>query len=250
MGKFIDLDTGLPALWARVKSYVGKGMPGGVAQLDSNGHIPSSQLPSYVDDVLEYESNKDFPSVGESGKIYVSTSTNVTYRWSGSAYVPIGSDLALGETSSTAFRGDYGKAAYTHSVTNKGIEIQNGLYKITTNAEGHVTEATEVEKDDILELGISSPTKLSELENDKGYVSTEGGEVTGEVSFKNIFLVDDVTGVKYKLGVSSGRLYIESDESASLVGSAIVGKSLVGEPDKSASLVGTAIVGEALVDLE
>lgn len=247
MGKFIDLEIGLPALWSRVKSYVGKGMPGGVAQLDSNGHIPSSQLPSYVDDVLEYESNKDFPSMGESGKIYVSTSTNVTYRWSGSTYVPIGSDLALGETSSTAFRGDYGKEAYTHAVTNKGIEIQNGLYKITTNAEGHITNATEVDKDDILDLGISSPTKLSELENDKGYVSTDGGEVTGEVSFKNIFLVDDVTGVKYKLGVSSGRLYIEPDELASLVGSAIVGEALVGEPDESASLVGSAIVGEALV---
>lgn len=229
MGKFIDLETGLPALWARVKSYVGKGTPGGVAELDSTGHIPSSQLPAYVDDVLEFASNKDFPSMGESGKIYVSTSTNVTYRWSGSTYVPIGSDLALGETSSTAYRGDRGKQAYTHAVTNKGIEIQNGLYKITTNAEGHVTAGVAVEKDDILNLGITSPTKLSELENDKGYVSADGGEIKGDTTIESLYLIDDATGIKYRVGISNGKLYTEAEAGASVVGTAIVGQSVVGD---------------------
>ena len=87
-----------------------KGTANGVATLDANGFIPSSQLPSYVDDVLEYTSKPSFPSTGTTGKIYVDTSTNLTYRWGGSTYVEISSSLALGETSSTAYAGDKGKA--------------------------------------------------------------------------------------------------------------------------------------------
>ena len=94
-----------------------KGSAGGVAELDSNGMVPSAQLPSYVDDVLEYPSLSAFPATGESGKIYVAQDTNKTYRWSGSAYVEISESLALGETSSTAYRGDRGKIAYDHSQT-------------------------------------------------------------------------------------------------------------------------------------
>lgn len=131
-----------------------KGANSGVAELDANGKVPSSQLPSYVDDVLEYTAKANFPSTGETGKIYVDTTTNLTYRWSGTAYVEISPSLALGTTSSTAYRGDYGNAAYTHAVTNKGSAFSSGLYKITTNSEGHVTAATAVAKSDITALGI------------------------------------------------------------------------------------------------
>jgi hypothetical protein len=92
-----------------------KGANNGLAELDSNGKIPNSQLPSYVDDVLEYASLSAFPATGESGKIYVALDTNKTYRWSGTTYVEISPSLALGETSSTAYRGDRGKTAYEHS---------------------------------------------------------------------------------------------------------------------------------------
>lgn len=87
-----------------------KGANSGVASLDSSGKVPSSQLPSYVDDVQEYTSLAQFPAIGESGKIYVAINTNKTYRWSGSLYVEIAQGLTLGETSSTAFAGDRGKA--------------------------------------------------------------------------------------------------------------------------------------------
>lgn len=70
-------------------------------------------MPSYVDDVLEYTNKSSFPTTGETGKIYVDTSTNKTYRWSGTAYVEISASLALGETSSTAYAGDKGKALAT-----------------------------------------------------------------------------------------------------------------------------------------
>lgn len=92
-----------------------KGSRNGVAELDENGLVPSSQLPSYVDDVLEYTSTSEFPAKGESGKIYVASATNKSYRWSGSTYILIASDLTLGETSSTAYRGDRGSTAYEHS---------------------------------------------------------------------------------------------------------------------------------------
>ena len=133
-----------------------KGAANGLAELNDSGKVPSSQLPSYVDDVLEFSTYYDFPLEGESGKIYVDLETNISYRWGGTAYVKIASDLALGETSSTAYRGDRGASAYTHAVTNKGSAFANGLYKITTNEEGHVTAATAVQTDDITALGIAT----------------------------------------------------------------------------------------------
>lgn len=92
-----------------------KGANNGLAELDGTGKVPSSQLPSYVDDVIEYASLIAFPITGETGKIYVALDTNLTYRWSGTQYVEISQSLALGETSSTAYRGDRGKTAYDHS---------------------------------------------------------------------------------------------------------------------------------------
>lgn len=87
-----------------------KGKANGLASLDDSGKVPSTQLPSYVDDVLEFTQLDQLPKPGESGKIYVVTSTNLQYRWSGSNYVEISKSLALGETSSTAYPGDKGKA--------------------------------------------------------------------------------------------------------------------------------------------
>ena len=91
------------------------GAANGVAELDENGKVLASQLPSYVDDVSEYASLAAFPATGESGKIYVATDSNLTYRWSGSAYVEISQSLALGENANSAYRGDRGKIAYDHS---------------------------------------------------------------------------------------------------------------------------------------
>ena len=132
------------------------------------GVIAAANLPSFVDDVLEgyYGSDGVFYQhhdastgkysdayTGESGKIYVNLNDNKTYRWSGSAYVVISETIALGETASTAYRGDRGAAAYNHAAA-KGSAFANGLYKITTNAQGHVTAATAVQKSDITALGI------------------------------------------------------------------------------------------------
>lgn len=111
-----------------------KGAAGGVAELDSGGKVPANQLPSYVDDVVDTYIRTGATALGadwlsktsggaaltpESDKIYVILSEgeyqNKTYRWSGTTYAVIGNDLAIGETASTAYRGDRGKTAYDHS---------------------------------------------------------------------------------------------------------------------------------------
>lgn len=86
-----------------------KGQPRGLAELDSTGKVPAAQLPSYVDDVLEFSTKAQFPQTGETGKIYVAKDTNLTYRWTGTQYLEISQSLALGETPSTAYPGDKGK---------------------------------------------------------------------------------------------------------------------------------------------
>ena len=180
----------------------------GVATLDTNGKVPASQLPSYVDDVIEgymndgtfYKTKTPGAEEGdpatysdavtpESDKIYVDVDTNVSYRWGGSVYVAIASSLTLGETENTAYRGDRGKIAYDHSqaahartdatatagsATNGYIEINGtdtlvyshpaaptgtaqasaGLFKVTIDADGHITSSAAVAKADITALGI------------------------------------------------------------------------------------------------
>ena len=91
-----------------------KGVANGLAELDSNGKVPSSQLPSYVDDVIEgYYYNGKFYNesahtteiTGEGGKIYVDLATEKTYRYSGSTYAQVKGDIVVGTSTGTAADG-------------------------------------------------------------------------------------------------------------------------------------------------
>lgn len=126
------------------------GAANGVAELDGTGKVPSSQLPSYVDDVEEYANLAAFPVTGESGKIYIALDTNLTYRWGGTTYVEISPSLALGETSSSAYRGDRGKIAYDHSqltsgnphnVTKSDVGLSNVVNSDTTTT-ANITDSS------------------------------------------------------------------------------------------------------------
>ena len=96
------------------------------------GTIPTSVLPSYVDDVLEYASKSNFPATGEAGKIYVALDTNLTWRWSGSTYVEISPSLALGTTATTAAKGNH-----THTVTATG-----NISTVTATTENKTADVT------------------------------------------------------------------------------------------------------------
>ena len=208
------------------------GTASGIAELDANGKVPASQLPGFVDDVVEgffnsqdgkfYEEDTYETEIpGEEGKIYVDLPTNTTYRWSGSAFVAIGSSLALGETSSTAYRGDRGKAAYDHSqvqsgnphgVTKAEVGLGNVPNVTTDNQTPTFTEAStraniasgetlsvifgKIKKffADIKAVALSGsytdlsdtptiPTKTSDLTNDSGYITAADVPATGGITF-------------------------------------------------------------------
>lgn len=166
------------------------------------GIINQANLPSYVDDVLEFANKAAFPTSGENGKIYVAQDTNKTYRWGGTAYVEISPSVALGTTSSTAFRGDYGNTAYQHAVA-KGNAFASGLYKITTNAQGHVTAATAVSKSDITALGIPAQDTNTWIAMSGASASADGragyvpAPATGQ---QNLFLRGDGTWAQGPVG--------------------------------------------------
>lgn len=119
----------------------------GVATLGTDGKVPSSQLPSFVDDVIEgyYYQNKFYSDsahtteiTGESGKIYVDLSTMTTYRWSGTAYVMISESLAIGITTGTAYDGGLGYALSQEVATINATvaNIPTTYVPIETNVSG------------------------------------------------------------------------------------------------------------------
>lgn len=99
--------TGLNTELGQKELASNKGVANGYASLDAAGKVPSAQLPSYVDDVVEAANLASLPGTGETGKIYVTLDTNKTYRWSGSAYVEIspspGSTDSLAEGSTNLY---------------------------------------------------------------------------------------------------------------------------------------------------
>ena len=154
------------------------GAPNGLAELDGSGKVPSSQLPSFVDDVEEYANLAAFPVTGESGKIYIALDTNLTYRWGGSTYVEISPSLALGETSASAYRGDRGKIAYDHSqltsgnphnVTKSDVGLSN--CDNTSDANKPISSATQTALDNKSDKNITLDRKTASytlVANDNG----------------------------------------------------------------------------------
>ena len=127
------------AISEAVKDYIPlsqKGRAGGVVPLDNYGLISSMYLPSYVDDVLEYSTFSALPATGESGKIYVTLDTNLTYRWSGTSYVEISKSLALGETADTAYAGNKGKENRDSINRLKNATFWGATYQANGNVYG------------------------------------------------------------------------------------------------------------------
>lgn len=167
------------------------GAANGAAPLGSDSKVPAANLPSYVDDVEEYASKSAFPVTGESGKIYVDLSDNKTYRWSGSTYVTVGNDLALGETSSTAYAGDKGKAnADAISAIKDGSSIdsfadvesalngkENTISDLSTIRSGASAGATAYQKPG---TGIPKSDMASDVQNSLGKADTAIQDISGK----------------------------------------------------------------------
>ena len=100
-----------------------KGGRGGFAELNEQGYVPSDQLPSYVDDIVEFTNKASFPATGEAAKLYVDLSNSYMWRWGGTAYYNVSdgnAPLKLGTTSATAYNGKDGLAAFDHSKVTTG----------------------------------------------------------------------------------------------------------------------------------
>ncbi|MFA2969767.1 hypothetical protein KWE21_04005 [Acinetobacter pittii] len=129
-----------------------------------NGIIPANLLPSFVDDVIEVNSWNEFPATGDAGKIYIDTTENKTYRWGGSSYITIGGGgVALGETVATAYRGDRGKFAYDHSLS------QGNPHGTTTTdiIEGNKLYFTDERVQNTVLAGLSTQQPSQILSTDK-----------------------------------------------------------------------------------
>lgn len=138
------------------------GVASGVATLDNKGKVPSSQLPSYVDDVEEYETFGDFPTPGESGKIYVATETNLTYRWTGTQYTEISPSIAIGETENTAFAGSRGVKLESDFKTLK--EDYSAVVKeVRENLDAHIQDFDNPHKVTKSQVGLGSVDNTSDL---------------------------------------------------------------------------------------
>ena len=172
-----------------------KGTSNGVAELDSTGKVPATQLPSYIDDVVEYANRSSFPVTGEDGKIYVAEDTNKTYRWSGTSYVEISQSLALGETAETAYAGNKGKA---NADAIAALQAAQGNYQTKTDNSLPTTSKTVVgaigevkgTADSAASAAAANAEAIADLEDG----TTPAGKADKLSTPRNISLSGDVTG--------------------------------------------------------
>ena len=211
-GKYSDLDgrpASLPANGGNADTVDGKhasdflpasakGAASGVASLDESGRVPAAQLPSYVDDVVEYATVTAFPAQGEAGKIYVATQTNLTYRWSGTGYVEISPSLALGGTSSTAFPGDRGVTLETKvsNILDGGLKVAAASSADTALEANHATTAdtaTQATNADYANSATNASYAVHAQEADTDgdgnnisstYLKRSGGQMEGMLSLR------------------------------------------------------------------
>lgn len=177
-----------------------------------SGKIPEANLPSYVDDVLEYNSKSNFPKSGETGKIYVDISTNLTYRWGGSAYVEISPSLALGETSGTAYRGDYGAIAYAHSQKRSGnphgvTKSDIGLGNVENKSSAKIRN--EITKDNVTRALGYTPANQTDLNTLSSQIPTTyaGSSSAGGPAYSAEGVIDyGNTGFTIKIGYEGDAL--------------------------------------------
>lgn len=133
-----------------------KGAVNGVATLDATGKVPAGQLPSYVDDVLEFANLVAFPATGETGKIYTAIDSNKIYRWGGTVYVEISPVAGNADTATKLITprtisatGDAtwsatfdGSANVTGALTLETVATAGTYRSVTVSGKGLVTSGT------------------------------------------------------------------------------------------------------------
>jgi hypothetical protein len=177
-----------------------KAQPFGVATLGIDGRVLSNQIPGVVLSVEEYPTVADFPESGITTKVYLALDTQLTYLWSGTQYVALSSNLVLGETSATAYRGDRGKIAYDYSQvghlplaggTVTGNLVVGGDLTISGTTTTIDTETIGIKDNLILINSNQTGTPSTAL---KGGLEIERGDLT------NFQFVFDESDDRFKVG--------------------------------------------------
>lgn len=176
-----------------------KGAVNGVATLDAAGKVPADQLPSYVDDVKEYENKAAFPETGEADKIYVDIDTGSIYRWSGTQYIQINASVASADTAV--------KLATARKIAGVAFD---GTADITIPA-GNVGAFTKEE---------TNTTFLSKADAKTTYVA----KVTGKDLSDNNFTTELLTKLN---GIEEGaNKYVLPQASSTTLGGVTVGNNI------------------------
>ena len=124
------------ALGYTPENLANKGIANGYASLDGSGLVPSTQLPSYVDDVLEYTNLASFPATGTTGKIYIDLATNKVYRWSGTVYIEVSPTVGTiwgGITGTLANQTDLQSALDAKVPTARTLTINGTAFDLSAN---------------------------------------------------------------------------------------------------------------------
>lgn len=160
-----------------------------------NGVIVSSQLPSYINSVIEVANFATLPTTGLPNKIYITIDNGIIYRWDGTVYAEISKSIGIGETANTAYRGDRGKTAYDHSQT--------------THAPANAQKNSDITPEEVaakLPASIETTTSLGDIIN--------GAYAKGTPITNDMFVIrDSVTGLLQKVPLFSlrdnMRMYLE-----------------------------------------
>lgn len=161
-----------------------KGQADGVASLDGSGRVPAGQLPSYVDDVLEFADLATFPAEGEAGKIYVALDSNKVYRWSGSTYIQVNDAVSTSDTAETL-------------ATARNIAI-SGAATGTTSFDGSQN------------VDIALTLAAVGTAGEQGPVVTTNA--AGQVASSRALVAADIPELDYTTVVSAGSVWVDSPE--------------------------------------
>ena len=190
------------------------GVSEGIATLDENGIIPSSQLPAYVDTILEYNNLSNFPSIGESGKIYVALDTNKSYRWSGTQYIEINSSIRLGEVRGTAYEGHKGKANAI-AINNLQYEIvnkQNNLIDVPEISEIRPTDYIYIERNQtIYKILASKFGKFTPDESDPNAIETNDGNIITDENGNEIIIDNNSDSDSNAVETNNGDIILDEN---------------------------------------
>ena len=197
------------------------GANNGIAQLNSSGKVPNSQLPAYVDDVIEgtmnsaetkfTPSDNDYiDSVKQTGKIYVDTSTRKTYRWSGSSYIFISNPIIVDDGGTNAYASSSGQALETligdstltttdKTVTGAINEHESDINSLVNDKQDKNEPNLNTEQKTILGAINELYQRKSENNHGHGYLSNDGKIVRTEISPKQVVVSDN----NHELGIVS-----------------------------------------------